>query len=244
MAISVKLKTQPKSTLVDNLPENNNLAFYRSFRPTKSDDNDYFVLNEDFDSVKGRSTAYSLIYFPIIDGFVKLNAENLTDIPNSSIEIKATFGEDKSSKLIPLLINFDREVVHWCDDTHQAAGDKSCADNLTRNGHVVFKKDFGTGHFPIKHTEDKWNEVEYTGVFYFIPTVLPNLSICYLVTNSSDAVKLLFNKLDTYVKDGKESFIGIDFNLHPVDDWNCFVTFFGLDKANNKKLVGSRVVPK
>ena len=247
MAYSENLKTKVIENLVISNQEETDPLF-KSFTSIKDGNNNYFILSEDRDDDKvfkekeSYPKAYNLIYFPLIDGFTKVNLNeqgDLQDVEKSTLKIEKTKeGEKpKEGELIPLLINFDREVEHWCDDGKEDAGDKTCSDLLKKNSLIIFKKDFGTGHIPITYSLGKWKEEDYKGIFYFIPTILPNLSVCYLITNDKEAVKLFKAQI-------KENMvIAIDHNIHPVDEWNCFVTFFNAGR-DGKTLTGSRIIEK
>ena len=249
MAYSENLKTKVSEQLV--FPNQSETApLFKSFTPIKDGNNNYFILNEDKDDdkvfkvtdEKSYPKAYSLIYFPLIDGLTKVNLsekKGLQVVEGSTLKIETTIKgtKPKEGQLIPLLINFDREVEHWCDDGKEDAGDKTCSDLLKKNSLIIFKKDFGTGHIPITYTLSKWKEEDYKGIFYFIPTILPNLSVCYLITNDIEAVKLFKAQIT------ENMVIAIDYNIHPVDEWNCFVTFFNAGR-DGKTLTGSRIIEK
>lgn len=85
----------------------------------------------------------------------------------------------------------------------------------------------------------------HSGEYYFLPTIAPNKSVTYIVSNDKNAIDALINDCPT--NKGEDYFIGLNGFLIYIDEWDCTIFFDNflfdtVDISQNKITIKSKAI--
>ena len=204
---------------------------------TTDDENEFYKLKADALKTAPQLTLFSgkFINMPIPPGLETLTGD----------KIKAP----DASNLIHLLIAIEpiptassKVEMHFCHEIAPEQRGTACTGLLqqpleTKQSEGVQKKGGGhnvtyfktkkripdiSGNLFLDHYVQLYN-LTHKGEYYFLPTIAPNKSVIYIVSNDKNAIDALINDCPT--SKNEDYFIGLNGFLIYIDEWDCTIFF-------------------
>ena len=223
---------------------------------TTDDENVFYKLKADPLKTPTQPSLYSgkFINMPIPLGLETLKGDKITT--------------PDASNVLHLLIDIEPKPVtskvekHFCHEMEPEHRGTACAELLQQpidtqeskkgqkkggNRNITYFKTQEriptvTGNVFLDYYVGLYNST-HNGDYYFLPTIVPNKSVIYIVSNDKNAIDTIIN--DCPINKGEDYFIGLNGFLIYIDDWDCTIFFDDflfdtVDISQNKTTIKSK----